>query len=166
MTSCIAAIGHCTDIGEECEAIVFATDHMITIPIGAFEHSIEKYRRIGSTNVAMLSGEALLFDDVLKDVTEKDDFDGMAQKIHQNMRIILDGRVEKILLGNFKVSFDFLKDALKLPVYNDTLKTIMNDVKTATLRTAVLLVGFKGDMAQLAEKKTSIKQCQLEDQHL
>jgi hypothetical protein len=102
MTSCIAAIGRCTDIGKGCEAIVFATDHMITIPIGAFEHSIEKYRRIGSTNVAMLSGEALLFDDVLKDVTEKDDFDGMAQKIHQNMRMVLDGRVEKILLGNHR----------------------------------------------------------------
>lgn len=154
MTSCIAAIGRCTDIGKNCEAIVL-TDHMISIgvqiPIGAFEHSIDKYRRIGATNVAMLSGEALLFDEVLKDVTEKDDFDGATLKIQQNMRAILDGRVEKTLLGNFKVNFDFLKEALKLPSHNETLKAIMNDVKSANLRTTVLLVGFKNDVAQIAE---------------
>ncbi|MFH0848658.1 MAG: hypothetical protein V1857_04075, partial [archaeon] len=73
MTSCIAAIGRCADIGKNCEAIVFATDHMITMGnIGSFEHSIEKYRKISPNTIAMLSGEALLFDEVLKGIIDKD----------------------------------------------------------------------------------------------
>lgn len=152
MTSCIAAIGRCTDIGKNCEAIVFATDHMITMAnIGQFEQSIDKYRKIGSTIVAMLSGDALLFDEVLKGIADTDDFDNVGEKIHQNMKRIWDLRIEKTIFAKLKINFDFLKDILKMPTYNDTIREIMNEIKVFNLQTSVLLVGFKNEEAQLAE---------------
>src|SRR5208282_4788300 len=122
MTICIAAIGQSKDIGKDCEAIVFATDHMITIPnIGQFEHSIEKYRRIGTRIVAMLSGEALLFDSVLKGVNQNDELVTVADKIHRNMIEIRNSRIEKSVFEKFRVPPNFLGEALKLPVQNDLL---------------------------------------------
>lgn len=130
MTSCIAAIGRCADIGKDCEAIVFATDHMITIGnVGQFEHSIEKYRIVNRTTVAMLSGDALLFDEVLRGTTDKDDFDTIAQKIHQNMKEIRDGRIKNLIFESLKIDFAFLRDLLKAPTHNPTVQKIMTTIE-------------------------------------
>ena len=86
MTICIAAIGKCEELGIDGEAIVFATDHMITLSqIGEFEHSIEKYRTINSNTVVMLSGEALLFDELLDGVPSNGTVDEIKEKIYSNM---------------------------------------------------------------------------------
>jgi len=152
LTSCIAAIGRCAALGNDCEGIVCATDHMITMQnIGQFEHSIDKYRRIGTTNIAMLSGDALLFDEVLKDIPAPLDFDSVSVKIHENLKRIRDQRIDSSIFQRLRIDFDFLKDTLRLPTHNETMKGILDEIKDLTLNTSILLVGFKDQMAQLAE---------------
>lgn len=119
--------------------------------IGQFEHSVEKYRKINSNTIAMLSGEALLFDDVLKGATEAGNLDAITQRIHQNMIRIRDTRISKTIFEKFKIDFDFLKDLLKAPTHNDTVKEILSIIKKFKLGSAVLVVGFKDDLAQLIE---------------
>jgi len=99
MTICIAAIGQYTLKGKRKEAIVFATDHMLTLPqIGQFEHAIEKYRKIGASTVVMLAGEAFLFDKLLKGVKEVDDLTIIEKKITGNFMGILNYRIQKQIL--------------------------------------------------------------------
>ena len=62
MTICIAAIATENDS----EYIVFSTDHMVTTYMGQFEHSILKYVELNKNTVAMLAGQVLLFDDLVK----------------------------------------------------------------------------------------------------
>jgi hypothetical protein len=62
MTICIAAIAKENDR----EYIIFSTDHMVTTNLGQFEHSIVKYSKLNKNTVAMLAGQALLFDDLVK----------------------------------------------------------------------------------------------------
>ncbi|KAF5412187.1 MAG: hypothetical protein C5S47_02030 [Candidatus Methanogasteraceae archaeon] len=62
MTICIAAIAKENDS----EYIVFSTDHMVTTYMGQFEHSILKYVELNQNTVAMLAGQVLLFDDLIK----------------------------------------------------------------------------------------------------
>jgi len=152
LTICVAAIGRCDDIGKDCEAVVFATDHMITLKqIGQFEHAVEKYRKINSNTVAMLSGEALLFDEVLKGATETGNLDEIGQKIHQNMISIRDMRISKLIFEKLKIDFDFLKELLKAPAHNATVENILSTIEKFKLDTTVLIVGFKDNLAQLVE---------------
>ena len=96
MTICIAAIGTYSEKNSQKEALVFATDHMITMQqIGQFEHSIEKYRKINSETVVMLAGEALLFGEILEGINSKDNFEKIKAKIHTNMIKLRDERVKK-----------------------------------------------------------------------
>jgi hypothetical protein len=77
MTICIAAIGK-DENGKE--VIVFATDHMITLPtIGQFEMTVDKYKKITPNTIAMLSGEQLIFEDLIKDC-KNCSFDDMKKK--------------------------------------------------------------------------------------
>jgi len=78
MTICIAAVGQGPN---NKELIVFATDHMISHPMGQFEMTLQKYKMINDNTAAMLAGDPLIFDTLIKDCTEDDHFDGMAQKI-------------------------------------------------------------------------------------
>jgi len=152
MTICIAAIGMCEELRKEDEAIVFATDHMITLPqIGQFEHSIEKYRRVNSNTIAMLSGEALLFEDVLDGIVPKDSFDGIKDKIHKNMSKVRDERIKKIIFDKLKIDFDYLKEILKNPEHNDIITDILQTIKEFNLATSVIVGGFKNNKAQIAE---------------
>ena len=152
MTICIAAIGKCEDLGIDGEAIVFATDHMITLSqIGEFEHSIEKYRTINSNTVVMLSGEALLFDELLDGVPSNGTVDEIKEKIYSNMVNIRAKRIEKIVLDRFKVDFDYVKELLKLPDHNDTVSEFLGFIKEYDLETSVMLAGFKDGKAQIYE---------------
>jgi len=152
MTICIAAIGTLEELKKKEEAIVFATDHMITLPqIGQFEHSIEKYRKINLNTIAMLSGEALLFEDVLTNIPPKDSFDGIKDKIHKNMANARDERIKKMIFDKFRIDFDYLKEILKLPEHNDTICNILQSINEYNLQTSVILGGFKDGKAQIAE---------------
>lgn len=152
MTICIAAIGKGKELGDFDEAIVFATDHMITLEkIGQFEHTTEKYRRINKNTIAMLSGEALLFDEILDGISERDDLRILKEKIHKNMIKIREERIDKLILNKFKVDFNYIKEILKEPKHNDTIINILNNIGQFTLKTSVILAGFNEEQAQVYE---------------
>jgi len=152
MTICIAAIGKCEELGMDSEAIVFATDHMITLSeIGEFEHSIEKYRTINSNTVVMLSGEALLFDEILDGIPSNGTVDEMKETIYSNMVNIRTKRIKQIVFDRYKIDFDYLKELLKLPDHNDTVSEFLGFIKNYNLDTSVLLAGFKDGKAQIYE---------------
>jgi len=151
MTICIAAIGKCEELENDDEAIVFATDHMISLPMGQFEHSIEKYKKINSNTIAMLSGEALLFEDIIENASELNSFDEIRDKIHQNMIEIKDYRINKWILDKFKINFDYLKQLLMAPEHNDTVIEILDAIKKFNLQSSIILAGFKDNKAHIAE---------------
>jgi len=72
MTICIAAIGRGLDNEE---LIVFATDHMISHPLGQFEMNVEKYKKLPNNAVSMLAGDPLIFDTLVKDCNADDDIE-------------------------------------------------------------------------------------------
>ena len=83
MTICIAAIGT-RENGDE--IIVYATDHMVSNPrVGQFEINIEKYKIINNHTVAMLSGNPLIFNDLLDNCNEDCSFKDIKKIIHKNM---------------------------------------------------------------------------------
>jgi hypothetical protein len=147
MTICIAAIGKDED-GKE--VIVFATDHMITLPtIGQFEMTVDKYKKITPNTIAMLSGEQLIFDDVIKDC-ENCSFDDMKKKIQGNMILIKTERLQKFL-DTYKMTFQNLTDLLKSPTLNPFMSNMIDAISKFTLNTAILLIGFKEEAAQITE---------------
>lgn len=151
MTICIAAIGTSEELDKNNEAIIFATDHMITLfEIGQFEHSIAKYRKINPTTIAMLSGEALLFEEILKD-TSAISFDEIAEQIHKNMIEIRDERIKKVVFDKFQIDFDYLKEVLRNPEYNEFIDDILKFIKPFNLQTVLLLIGFENNNAQIIE---------------
>lgn len=155
MTICIALICKCDGIlgyEENSEVIVFATDHMITLPeVGEFEHTIEKCRKVNHNTIAMLSGEALLFDDVLDGTNNLQDFDGIRDKIHENMNSLRNQRIESYLLDRFNIRFEDLGNYMQLPQHNNILERIMNEISNVHLKTSVLLAGYKNNRAEIVE---------------
>ena len=83
MTICVAAIATDTD-GKEC--IVFATDRMVSVPIGHFEHDMRKYQKIDDHTVAMLAGRALLFDDLILLPRPDMGYDEIVHEIFSNFK--------------------------------------------------------------------------------
>jgi hypothetical protein len=148
MTICIAAIGHCKDFGKECEAIVFATDHMITLHnIGQFEHAIEKFRKIGKNSIIMLSGQALMFEKTLKDISENDPINVMAENVHKNLITIRDEILNNNIFKKLKIDHKYLKEVLKLPQHNETINNILNYIEQLKLQTSIILAGFLDNKA-------------------
>lgn len=151
MTICIATIGTCSEFDNK-EAIIFATDHMITLEnIGQFEHSIEKYRKINETTIAMLSGQALLFKDILKEVDTKKSLEKIKDTIQKNMKNIRDKRLKNVIFDKFKIDFDYLKTLLPVPQHNDLICEILDIIKKFDLKTSIILLGFVNNKAQIIE---------------
>jgi len=148
MTICVSAIGKL----KEDEIIVFATDHMITIQqIGQFEHAIEKFKKITPTTIAMLSGEALRFEDLLKDVYGEASFDETKRKIHENMIKLRDYIIQKQILDIYKIDNNYLQELLKGRLDNPYTQRMLDAISKFTLKTNVLLIGFKDGTAQISE---------------
>ena len=149
MTICIAAIGKDKD-GKE--LIVFATDHMISHPqIGQFERAIAKYKKLDLTTVAMLSGDPLIFDDLIKKCKETCNFDLTKETIRQNMNNLRNDIVQKQILDIFKMNYDYLKEVLRGPIQNPYVNNVIEAVSKFNLMTVILLIGFKEEAAQIME---------------
>ncbi|MGA2884653.1 MAG: hypothetical protein ABSE80_05820 [Halobacteriota archaeon] len=148
MTICIAAVGQGPN---NKELIVFATDHMISHPMGQFEMTLQKYKMINDNTAAMLAGDPLIFDTLIKDCTEDDHFDGMAQKIQNSLNGVKNEAIQKQLLDRFKLDFNYLKEVLRGPIQNPFLNNMLESVVKFTLNTVVILIGFKEDEAQITE---------------
>jgi len=158
MTICISAIG--TDKnGDGCdeEFIVFATDHMITFGNGnidnEFEHNIQKYKELGSTKnvIAMLSGDTLLFEELIKGTETLNDFDDIRNKIHNNFKEKRKSNIKIQVLEPLSMDENELKNLLTLPTINQVAKDILNEILKYRLKTSILLIGFRNKKAQIYE---------------
>jgi len=149
MTICIAAIGKDEN---DTEAIVFATDHMVSLPIiGQFEMPVEKYKKINDNAIAMLAGESLLFNDIIDQCRNNCSFDQMKEKIRQKMFNIREERIQKQLLDTYKMTYVNVMDLLKNPLQNPYATNIIKFISEYTLSTLILLIGFRNNQAQIVE---------------
>jgi len=150
MTICIAAI--CQDSKGE-ELIVFATDHMISNPaVGQFERKTAKYKKLNDNTVAMLSGNPLLFDNIITNCKKKKCSCGdIKNTIHANMNNIKNEIIQKQILDIFKLDYNFLKEILRAPIQNPYANSIIETISKFTLNTGILLIGFKDKEAQIVE---------------
>jgi hypothetical protein len=150
MTICIAAIGQDS---KSKEFIVFATDHMISNPaIGQFERKTGKYKKLNENTVAMLSGNPLLFDNLIINCKKKKcSFDEIKNTIHSNMKQTKDEIIQKQILDIFKIDYGFLKEILKGAIQNQYANSIIETISKFTLNTTILLIGFTNGEAQIVE---------------
>lgn len=147
MTICIAAIG--TE-GKN-EFIVFATDHMITTGTGQFEHSFAKYKELNKTTVAMLAGQALLFED-LTQLSDKNIFiDEIKKQIFENFKKKRKEVIENEIFSIYGINQDFFVESLQKPIPNPFIHTILEKVSNFKLGTNILLIGFNDGLAILSE---------------
>lgn len=149
MTICIAAIG-VDEKGKE--AIVFATDHMVSWPqMGQFEKTIDKYKKLNTNTVAMLSGNPLIFETLIGKCRKECSFDEIAQTIQSSMIELKEQIIQKQLLDIYKINYDYIKEVLKAPIPNPYIDNLLRAISGFSLQTSILLVGFKDDTAQIAE---------------
>lgn len=149
MTICIAAIGK---NAKDEEFIVFATDHMVTIgDLGQFEKSIAKYKVLNTNTVALLSGNPLIFDDLIKDCAGHCEFEKTRELIHTKMCAIKDAMLNKEVFEIFKIDFNYIKELLKAPIPNIFVQNLLDTINNFRLNTFILLIGYKNNLAQITE---------------
>jgi hypothetical protein len=147
MTICIAAIAK----EKNKEYIVFATDHMVSTMTGAFEHSIKKYRELNKSTVAMLSGQVLLFDDLIKLDGNENDFNEIREKIFENFKKKRNEIIKSEIFNIYGIDEQYFKDALSKQVPNPIIQKILTQVSEFKLKTNILLIGFDGGEARIAD---------------
>lgn len=148
MTICIAAIGRET----EGEYVVFATDHMVSTQLGNFEHSMQKYKKINDTTIAMLAGNPLIFDDLVK--VEKSDasYDEQKEAIYKNFQEKRNDIIQKELLDPLGVKYVDIPEIAKSLQINEIMLKILETITNFNLNTSILLVGFDSNKeAQITE---------------
>src|SRR5271157_4012543 len=155
MTICIAAIAKYN--GEE--AIVTATDQMITLTMAQaqnsniqsfYEHTIEKYKTINNTTIAMLAGNPLLFNDLIKLPTATLSFPLIKEAIYNNFKNKRTELIQKQLLSIYNVDWRFILEMLKTQNSNVISTEMLRLVANYKLGTAILLVGFDGPNAMIS----------------
>ncbi len=146
MTICLAAIAK---NGKE-ESIIFGTDHMVTTPIGQFEHSIVKYKILNGNTVAMLAGNPLLFEELTQIGNEKN-YAKIKRKIFENFVEKRKEILKREIFDVYGIDEKFFLDSLKSPIPNAHIDTILRNVSQYGLNTGILLIGFNGDNAQITE---------------
>lgn len=152
MTICIAAIGKYKRGANEQEAIVFATDHMVGVPVGQFEHAIEKYKKISENCIAMFaSNNALLFNEIVEGLDGNIDFNILCNDIFEKMKKLRLEKIEREVLSSFDVNLSFVKNILDKPIQNQVINQILETVAKYSLQSQLLLIGFKDSKAQISE---------------
>jgi len=147
MTICISAI--CTE--QEEEHIVFAVDHMITTPNGEFEHAIKKYKEINKNTVGMLAGQALLMDFFMDLDNFDSDYETIQNTIENKFKEKRLDIIQKTVLDHYLVDVNFVRQNLTEEIKNPFIEKIFKHITNTTLDTAILLIGFCGDSAQISE---------------
>ena len=147
MTICIAAI---------CEhnkrrAIVFSTDHMIDVGIGQFENDIKKHKKINNNTVAMLAGQALLFNELIKDISSKSTYSEIKNKIGGNFSRVKKDCIKRELLDKYGLNFEDIKNSLKGQIPNPLIGKILEAITRFKLDTSILLIGFYKGRAHVSE---------------
>jgi hypothetical protein len=119
--------------------------------LGQFERTISKYKELNSNTVAMLSGDPLLFDTIIKGCSADCDFEKMKETISKNIHDLRDNTLQSQVLDIYKVSFDYIKDILKGQIQNPYIENLIRTVTQFSLETSILLTGFKDHKAQIVE---------------
>ncbi len=151
MTICIAAISKENDK----EYVVFSTDHMVTTNMGQFEHSILKYSYLNKNTVAMLAGQALLFDDLVRLGNECNNYEQIKKQIFDNFRNKRKQVIENEIFNVFGINQDFFKESLQKEIPNPFINTILQKVADFNMKTQILLVGFIDSVAQITHIEES-----------
>ena len=145
MTICIAAIAN----ENEKEQIVFATDHMVTTFMGQFEHSIVKYNKLNKNTVAMLAGQALLFDDLVKLDDKHKDYNQIKKYVFGNFKKKRNEIIQNEIFNLYGIDQQFFIDVLKGEITNPFIHSILENVSEYSLETQILLIGFDNSLAQI-----------------
>lgn len=151
MTICIAAVAKENDK----EYIVFTTDHMVTTNMGQFEHSILKYSKLNKNTIAMLAGQALLFDDLIKLDDYNINYEEMKLKIFDNFKQKRKEILENEVFNSYGINQEFVVDSLKKEIPNVFVNTILTKVVEFKLNTSILLTGFRDSEAQITNIEES-----------
>ncbi len=155
MTICLAAIGK---EGSD-EFIVFATDHMVSTALGQFEHSIVKYQRLNKNTVAMLAGNPLIFNDLIKLSKQKLPYDKIKKEVFDNFKKKREEQIKNVVFDIFGIDKEYFLDILRMPQLNPALQKIIKDTAETSLETGILLIGFQNGDAQI----TAIDQAEIYD---
>ncbi|HUX54528.1 MAG TPA: hypothetical protein VMV56_08955 [Williamwhitmania sp.] len=148
MTICIAAISK--DGDDEC--IVLATDHMVSLGEDIqFEHNIKKYKRINKTTIALLSGQFLMFDDLIKLSDENLCYSNIAEEILQNFKNIRKERIKNEILDRAQIDRDFLLSRLSESETSQIMGALFKQIYEYSLSTTIILAGFEGSKAVIGE---------------
>lgn len=147
MTICLAAIAKEDDE----EHIVFATDHMVTTSLGQFEHSIVKYQELNNTTVAMLAGDPLLFDDLVRLKEKKSEYEQIKQEVFENFKRKRKEIIKNEIFDIYGVNQQFFIDSLQKQIPNPYIDMILRKVSDFKLDTGILLIGFSDGKAQITE---------------
>lgn len=132
------------------ELFIIATDHMINVTIGQFEHDIKKHKIIHDNNIAMLAGNALIFNELLMGI-EKGTFTEIKEKIFANFVSLRKNYVNKQLLSKFGLSENEIKELVKSAIPNPFIAKLIERIAKFDLNTSILLVGYENGAAQIAE---------------
>ena len=151
MTICIAALSKENDK----EYVVFSTDHMVTTDMGQFEHSILKYSCLNKNTVAMIAGQALLFDDLVRLGNECNNYEQVKKQIFENFRNKRKQVIENEIFNVFGINQDFFKESLQKEIPNPFINTILQKVADFNMKTQILLVGFVDSVAQITHIEES-----------
>lgn len=146
MTICVAALANEKDK----EHIVFATDHMISTGLGQFEHGIFKYKQINENTVAMLAGDALLFDDLVK-VDDESNFKEIKTRVAKNFKNKRESIIQNQIFDIFCIDKDFFKECLRSPIQNEVIAEMLKKISELKLGSAILLVGFDNGIGKISE---------------
>lgn len=130
---------------------------MISHPqLGQFEHEMDKFKRVNTCCIAMLSGNPLHFDAFLKGVYGEKDFDKITKDVQQNMITMKENTIKTQVFDIYKIDHDYIKTVLKGQLMNPYITNVVDQISKFTLQTNLLLIGFKNDEAQIAEITESV----------
>lgn len=148
MTICISAIAKDE---QKKEVLVFSTDHMVSTPVGQFDHKIKKYKKLNNA-IAMLSGRTLLFDECIKGVKKEDTFSQVKERIFRNMKSIRNEAIRNEVYNRFNINSDFVTNMINQPIQNPIANNILETISGFNLETSIMLIGFdENNNAQISE---------------
>ncbi len=151
MTICIAAIAK----EDEKEYIIFSTDHMVTTNMGQYEHSIHKYSKLNKNTIAMLAGQVLLFEDLIRVNDDCIDYVQMKVEIFKNFKKKRKEIIENEIFNVFGIDDDFFINSLRKEIPNPYINSILESVAEFKLKTSILLIGFLDSKAQITNIEES-----------
>lgn len=147
MTICLAAIAK----EEDREYVVFATDHMVTTQIGQFEHSIVKYKKLNENTIAMLAGNPLIFDELVKLKDGSSSYETIKKEIFENFKNKRKEIIKNQIFDIFGIDEKFIIDSLSKPIPNPIVDNIFEQIIEFKLETGILLIGFDNGNANITE---------------